>query len=79
MVFTTPYCQQAGFGVFWADTSLALRDGQIPAGGEVEESRLGRAWRRFSYSTYRERGWNPSRGDIAGFVAYVQQRLPGED
>lgn len=79
MVFTTPYYPQAGFDMFWTDRSLTLRDGRIPAGGEVEESHLGRVWRRFSYHPYGDRVWNPSRDNIAGFVAYVQQRLQRGD
>ena len=75
LIFTTPYYPHAGFDMFWTDRSLLLRDGRIPEGGGVEERHLGRVWRRFSYHPYGERGWNPSRDDVAGFVAYVQQRL----
>lgn len=74
-----PYYPQAGFDMFWTDKSLTLRDGRIPMGGEVEEPHLGLVWRRFSYHPYGERGWDPSRDDVAGFVAYVQQRLQRGD
>ena len=79
LVFTTNMYPQAGFDMFWTDRDLTLPDGRVPNGAEVIEAHLGIQWRRFSYHSYQNRPWSPSRDSLVSSVSYIDQRLARGD
>lgn len=79
LIFTTCSYPNAGFDMFWTDTNLVLKNGNVPKQAECIEPHLQQNWRRFSYHPYNSVHWDPTQDDVVKFIEYVQQRLRNGD
>lgn len=58
--------------MFWTDTDLTLKGGQVPQAAGTIETVLGKQWRRFSWHP---QGWNPAADDLQTYLEFVNTRL----
>lgn len=58
--------------MFWTETDLTLKGGEIPKRANTVQTHLERQWRRFSWHPQR---WNPGSDNLRTYLEFVNTRL----